>query len=48
MEIKLITQKHNGIFLAPDDEPLSTSKLIELIAINVDKKLYLIKLVLQL
>ncbi|MGE0051424.1 MAG: epimerase, partial [Arcobacter sp.] len=27
-----------------DDEPLSTSKLIELIARNLDKKIYLIKI----
>lgn len=40
----LVTQKQNGIFLASDDEPLSTSKLIELIAINLDKKIYLIKI----
>jgi UDP-glucose 4-epimerase len=33
----------NNIYLACDDEPLSTSKLIELIAKNFDKKVYLIK-----
>ena len=33
-----ITQEKSGIFLASDDEPLSTSKLIELIAKNLDKK----------
>lgn len=32
-----------NIFLASDDEPLSTTKLIELIAKNLDKKIYLIK-----
>lgn len=39
----LIHQKQNGIFLASDDEPLSTSRLIELIAKNLNKKIYLIK-----
>ena len=33
-----------NIFLASDDEPLSTSRLIELIAKNLDKKVYLIKI----
>lgn len=33
-----------NIFLAADDEPLSTSRLIELIAKNLDKKSYLIKI----
>ena len=33
---EIITQKKSGIFLACDDEPLSTSKLIELIAKNLD------------
>lgn len=41
---EIITQKQNGIFLASDDEPLSTSKLIEFIAKNLDKKIYLIKI----
>ncbi|ACZ12787.1 NAD-dependent epimerase/dehydratase family protein [Sulfurospirillum deleyianum] len=41
---KIITQKQNGVFLASDDEPLSTSKLIELIAKNLSKKIYLIKI----
>jgi UDP-glucose 4-epimerase len=41
---EIITQKQNGIFLASDDEPLSTSKLIELISKNLDKKIYLIKI----
>jgi UDP-glucose 4-epimerase len=40
----VITQKQNGVFLASDDEPLSTSKLIELISKNLDKKVYLIKI----
>ena len=37
-------QDKAGIFLACDDEPLSTTKLIELIADNLDKKVYLIKM----
>ena len=41
---EIITQKQNGVFLASDDEPLSTSKLIKLIAKNLDKKIYLIKI----
>ncbi|MDD2358069.1 MAG: NAD-dependent epimerase/dehydratase family protein [Thiovulaceae bacterium] len=40
---ELIKQKQNGIFLASDDEPLSTTKLIELIAKNLDKKIFFIK-----
>ncbi|MCT7551050.1 NAD-dependent epimerase/dehydratase family protein [Aliarcobacter butzleri] len=40
---EIIIQKKSGIFLACDDEPLSTSKLIELIAKNLHKKVYLIK-----
>lgn len=41
---EVTTQQKAGIFLASDDEPLSTSKLIELIAKNLDKKVYLIKI----
>lgn len=41
---EIIIQKKSGIFLACDDEPLSTSKLIELIAKNIEKKTYLIKI----
>ncbi len=41
---EVIVQQKSGIFLASDDEPLSTSKLIELIAKNLDKKVYLIKI----
>ena len=41
---EVITQQKSGIFLASDDEPLSTSRLIELIAKNLDKKIYLIKI----
>lgn len=33
-----------GMFLASDDEPVSTTKLIELIAKNLDKKIYLINI----
>lgn len=41
---EIIMQQNSGIFLASDDEPLSTSKLIYLIAKNLDKKVYLIKI----
>ncbi|MFA5478378.1 MAG: NAD-dependent epimerase/dehydratase family protein [Bacteroidales bacterium] len=41
---EVITQEKSGIFLASDDEPLSTSKLIELITKNLDKKIYLVKI----
>ncbi|RXJ90614.1 epimerase [Arcobacter sp. CECT 8983] len=40
---EVIKQQKSGIFLASDDKPLSTTKLIELIAKSLDKKLYLIK-----
>ncbi len=40
----VIEQQKAGIFLASDDEPLSTTRLIELIAKNLDKKVYLIKI----
>lgn len=33
---EIITQEKQGIFLASDDEPLSTTRLIELIAKNLD------------
>ncbi len=39
-----ITQEKSGIFLASDDQPLSTSRLIELMAKNLDKKVYLVKI----
>lgn len=39
----VITQQKSGIFLASDDEPLSTSEFIKLISKNLDKKIYLIK-----
>lgn len=41
---EIISQQKTGIFLARDDEFLTTSKLIELIAKNLDKKIYLIKM----
>jgi UDP-glucose 4-epimerase len=41
---EVIIQQQSGVFLASDDKPLSTSKLIELISKNLDKKIYLIKI----
>ena len=41
---EVIQQRQEGIFLASDDSALSTSKLIELIANNLNKKVYLIKI----
>jgi UDP-glucose 4-epimerase len=41
---EVIVQQKSGIFLASDDKPLSTTKLIELIAKNLDKKVYLVKI----
>ncbi|MCT7535297.1 NAD-dependent epimerase/dehydratase family protein [Aliarcobacter cryaerophilus] len=41
---EIITQQKSGIFLASDDESLSTTRLIELIAKNLDKKIYLLKI----
>lgn len=41
---KVIETKKSGIFLACDDMPLSTTHLIELIALGMDKKVYLVKL----
>lgn len=41
---EVITQQKSGIFLASDDEAISTSRLIELIAKNLDKKVYLVKI----
>ena len=40
----VIEEQKSGIFLASDDEPLSTSKLINLISKNLNKKIYLIKI----
>ncbi len=41
---EIIIQQKSGIFLASDDEPISTSKLCDLIAKNLDKKVYLVKI----
>jgi len=41
---EIIIQKTSGVFLVSDDEPLSTTKFIELIAKNLDKKVYLVKI----
>ncbi len=41
---KVIETKKSGIFLASDDVPLSTTKLIELIALGMNKKIYLVRL----
>lgn len=41
---KIIETKKSGIFLACDDMPLSTTQLIELIALGMGKKVYLVKL----
>lgn len=40
----IIQKKKSGLFLAVDDEPLSTTKLIELIAKELDKKVYLLNI----
>jgi len=40
----VIEQQKAGIFLASDDEPLSTTRLIELIGNNLEKKVYLVKI----
>ncbi|MCF6331356.1 MAG: NAD-dependent epimerase/dehydratase family protein, partial [Sulfurimonas sp.] len=41
---KIIEKKASGIFLISDDKPLSTSRLIQLIANELDKKVYLVKI----
>ncbi len=41
---EIITHQKAGVFLASDDEAISTSRLIELIAKNLDKKVYLVKI----
>ena len=41
---EVIEQKKSGVFLAADDKPLSTTKLIELIANSLDKKVYLLSI----
>ncbi len=40
----VIEQQKSGIFLASDNEPLSTTRLCEFIAKNLDKKVFLIKI----
>ena len=40
----VIEQQKSGVFLACDDEPFSTTRLCELIAKNLEKKIYLIKI----
>jgi UDP-glucose 4-epimerase len=40
----VIEQHQSGILLASDDKPLSTTHLIELIAKELDKKIYLVKI----
>jgi UDP-glucose 4-epimerase len=41
---KIILQEKEGLFLASDNKPLSTTTLIELIAKSLDKKVYLINI----
>jgi UDP-glucose 4-epimerase len=41
---EIIIQQKEAIFLASDDKPLSTTKLIKLIAKKLDKKVYLVKI----
>lgn len=41
---EIILQEKAGIFLASDDEPLGTTRLIELIANGLDKKVYLLNI----
>ena len=41
---ELIFQNQSGIFLCADNNPLSTSKFIELIAKHLDKKIYLVEI----
>lgn len=41
---KVIETKKSGVLLASDDVPLSTTKLIELIAFGMNKKIHLVKL----
>lgn len=40
----VIEQEKSGVFIASDDEPLSTTRLVELIAKNLYKNIYLIKI----
>lgn len=39
----VIQKQQSGLFLAADNKPLSTTRLIELIAYALDKKVYLVK-----
>jgi len=41
---KIVETKSGGVFLASDDKPLSTTKLIELISKELDNKLWLISI----
>ncbi|MDD3056662.1 MAG: NAD-dependent epimerase/dehydratase family protein [Aliarcobacter sp.] len=41
---ELVIQQKAGIFLASDDKPLSTTKFCELISKNLNKKIYLVKI----
>ena len=41
---EIVIQKKTGVFLASDDESLSTTRLIQLIATGLEKKVYLIKI----
>ncbi len=40
----IIDEEKNGMFILSDDKPLSTTELIQLIASNLDKKIYLINI----
>ena len=40
----IVQKKKSGIFLVADDKPLSTTKLIELIAKELNKKVYLVNI----
>ena len=43
--IDIVIQKQiSGLFLVADNKPVSTTKLIELIAVNLNKKVFLIKI----
>ena len=41
---EIISKQKSGVFLTSDDEPISTTKLCELISKNSDKKIYLVKI----
>ena len=41
---EIISKQKSGVFLTSDDEPISTTKLCELISKNLDKKIYLVKI----